>query len=110
MLKATLPRLKITPPHQISSYSTLMKKHISNVFVKGIYGYLLTAPLKVDTYNNVPTSITGLFSCNFEQLLDGMYGMVRKNSLRERFNSSKNCLETINIILIFDKYQYFSLQ
>jgi hypothetical protein len=86
MLKATLPRLKITPPHQISSYSTLMKKHISNVFVKGIYGYLLTAPLKVDTYNNVPTSITGLFSCNFEQLLDGMYGMVRKNSLRERFN------------------------
>jgi hypothetical protein len=57
-----LPHLKTTPPHQISSYSTLMKKQISNVFVKGIYGYLLTAPLKVDTCNNVPTSITGLFS------------------------------------------------
>jgi hypothetical protein len=42
---AMLPRLKTTPPHQ-------------NVFVKRIFGYLLRAPLKVDTYNYVPTSIT----------------------------------------------------
>jgi hypothetical protein len=37
-----------------------MKKRISNVFVKGTFGYLLMAPL--NTYNYVPTSITGLFS------------------------------------------------
>jgi hypothetical protein len=30
--------------------------------MKGIFGYLLTTPLKVDTYNYVPTSITGSFS------------------------------------------------
>jgi hypothetical protein len=43
---AMLPRLKTAPPHQISSYLTLTKKQISNVFVKGIFGYLLTAPLR----------------------------------------------------------------
>jgi hypothetical protein len=60
---AMLARFKTTPPHQISSYySTLMKKRISNVFVKGIFGYLLMAPLQVDTYNYVPTSLTGSFS------------------------------------------------
>jgi hypothetical protein len=35
---AMLPRLKTTPPHQISSYLTLTKKLIANVFVKGIFG------------------------------------------------------------------------
>jgi hypothetical protein len=30
--------------------------------VKGIFGYLLRAPLKVDTYNYVSRSITGPFS------------------------------------------------
>jgi hypothetical protein len=57
---AMLPRLKTTPPDRLSSYSTLMKKRILNVFVKGIFGYLNL--LKVDTYNYVATSITGLFS------------------------------------------------
>jgi hypothetical protein len=47
---AMLPRLKTAPPHQISSYLTLTKKRISNVFVKGIFGYLLTTPLRIDTY------------------------------------------------------------
>jgi hypothetical protein len=56
---AMLLRLKTTPPHRISSYLTLTKKRISNVFVKGIFG---SVPLKVDTYNYVPTSITGSFS------------------------------------------------
>jgi hypothetical protein len=46
---AMLPRLKTTPPHQISSYLTQTKKRISKVFVKGIFGYLLKAPLKADT-------------------------------------------------------------
>jgi hypothetical protein len=59
---AMLPRLKTTPPHQISSCLTLTKKLISDVFVKGIFGYLLKAPLKVDTYNYVTTLITGSFS------------------------------------------------
>jgi hypothetical protein len=48
---AMLPPLKTTLPHQISSYLTLTKKRISNVFVKGIFGYLLRAPLRVDAYN-----------------------------------------------------------
>jgi hypothetical protein len=43
---AILPRLKTTPPHRISS---LTKKRISNVFEKGIFGYLLRAALKADT-------------------------------------------------------------
>jgi hypothetical protein len=59
---AMLPRLKTTPPHKISLCLTLTKKLISNVFVKGIFGYLLKAPLKVDTYNYVTTLITGSFS------------------------------------------------
>jgi hypothetical protein len=59
---AMFPRLKTSPPHQISSYLTLTKKQISNVFVKGIFRYLLRAPLKVDTYNYVSTSITKSFS------------------------------------------------
>jgi heme O synthase-like polyprenyltransferase len=59
---AMLPRLKTTLPHQISSYLTLTKKRISNVFVKGIFGYLLRAPLRVDIYYQVSTSITGAFS------------------------------------------------
>jgi hypothetical protein len=42
-----LVRLKTIPPNQISSYLTLTKKRISNVFVKGIFGYLLRAPLRV---------------------------------------------------------------
>jgi hypothetical protein len=54
-----LPRLKTAPSHQISSFLTLTKKQISNGFVKGIFGYLLRAPLRVDTYNYVPTSLTG---------------------------------------------------
>jgi hypothetical protein len=66
---AMLPCLKITPPHQVSSYLTLRKKRISNVFVKGIFAYLLMAPLKVDTYYYVLTSITGSFSFNFQKLL-----------------------------------------
>jgi hypothetical protein len=37
-------------------------KRISNVFVKRIFGYLFRAPLRVVTYNYVPTSITGSFS------------------------------------------------
>jgi hypothetical protein len=37
---AMLPRLKTTPPHRILSYLTLTKKRISNVFVKGIFGYV----------------------------------------------------------------------
>jgi hypothetical protein len=42
----------------ISSYLTPKKKTDSIVFVKGIFGYLLMAPLKVDSYNYyVPTSI-----------------------------------------------------
>jgi hypothetical protein len=51
-----LPRLKTSPPHQISSYLTLTKKRISNVYVKGMFGYLWRAPLKVDTdnYTGVP--------------------------------------------------------
>jgi hypothetical protein len=71
---AMLPRLKTSPPHQISSYMT--KKRISNIFVKGIFGYLLKAPLKVDTYNYIPTSVTGSFGfsgilvvSNFQKLL-----------------------------------------
>jgi hypothetical protein len=59
---AILPRLKTTSPHQISSYLTLTTKRISNVFAKGIFGYLLRAPLKVETYNYVSRSITGSFS------------------------------------------------
>jgi hypothetical protein len=59
---AMLPRLKTTPPHKISLCLTLTKKLISNVFVKVIFGYLLKAPLKVDTYNYVTTLITGSFS------------------------------------------------
>jgi hypothetical protein len=59
---AMLPRLQTAPLHQISLYLTLTKKRISNVFVKGIFGYLLRVPLRVDTYNYVPTSITGSFS------------------------------------------------
>jgi hypothetical protein len=41
-----------------------MKKQISNVFLKGIFGYLLRVTLRVNTYsyNYVPTSITGSFS------------------------------------------------
>jgi hypothetical protein len=35
---------------------------ISKVLVKEIFGYLLRAPLKVDTYNYVPRRITGSFS------------------------------------------------
>jgi hypothetical protein len=48
--------------HRILSYLTLMKKRIPSVFVKGIFGYLLMASFKVDTYNYVPASITGSFS------------------------------------------------
>jgi polyphosphate kinase len=59
---AMLPRLKTIAPHQISSHLTLTKKRISNVFEKEIFAYLLMAPLKVDTYNYAPTSITGSFS------------------------------------------------
>jgi hypothetical protein len=59
---AMLSRLKTTPPHQISSCLTLTEKLISNIFVKGIFGYLLKAPLKVDTYNYVTTLITGSFN------------------------------------------------
>jgi hypothetical protein len=59
---AMLPRLKTAPPHQISSYLILTKKRISNVFVTGIFGYLCRAPLRVGTYNYIPTSITGSFS------------------------------------------------
>jgi hypothetical protein len=51
---AMLPRLQTIPPHRNSSYLTLMKKRISNVFVKEIFGCLLMAPLRVDTYNSVP--------------------------------------------------------
>jgi hypothetical protein len=54
-----LPRLKTTSLHQISSYLTLAKKRISNIFVKGIFRYLLRALLKVSTYNYIPISITG---------------------------------------------------
>jgi hypothetical protein len=57
-----MPSLKTSLRHNISSYLTLTKKRISNVFVREIFGYLLRAPLKVDTYNYVPTSITGSFS------------------------------------------------
>jgi hypothetical protein len=71
---AMLPRLKTTPPHQISSYLTLTKKWILNVLVRGIFGYLLRAPLTVDTYNYVPTSITGSF------IFTGSLVVTSKNS------------------------------
>jgi hypothetical protein len=56
------PLLKTARPHQISSFLTLTKKRISNVFAKGIFGYLLRASLRVDTYNYVSASVTGSFS------------------------------------------------
>jgi hypothetical protein len=46
---AMLLRLKTTLLHQISSYLTLTKKRTLNVFVKGIFGYLLRTPLRVGT-------------------------------------------------------------
>jgi hypothetical protein len=48
---AILPRLKTTPPDLISTYSTGEEMDFKCLFVKGIFGYLLMAPLEVDTCN-----------------------------------------------------------
>jgi hypothetical protein len=93
-----LPRLKTTPPHQISSYLTLTKKLISNVFVKGIFGYLLKAPLKVDTYNYVTTSITGSFSFIGSLVLTPRSSCALTKGKKQKKNVSSCSMITLNCV------------
>jgi hypothetical protein len=97
-----LPRLKTTPPHQILSYLTLTKKLISNVFVKGIFGYLFRIPLRVDTYNYVSTSITGSFSftpnltklnnCSLVDVSHGILNCLMSTSIVKFCGSCRDCV------------------
>jgi hypothetical protein len=101
------PLLKTARPHQISSFLTLTKKRISNVFAKGIFGYLLRASLRVDTYNYVSASVTGSFSftgslvVTYERSCALTKGRKQKKNLSLCSMITLNCVPSL-VSVLFD--------